>query len=175
VKRRPTAATRLRGVSAGLLTATLVVAAHAVAGGALSGAGIALIAVLAASVGAVAASTEGTTDVWPLLTLLTVGQLLGHLVLSVVGHTHSAVSAPPAAAMLAAHAAALMVGAALIAAADRLSRAVSTAMGGCVRTPSRPPATAAAAPVVAGDQPMRSAQLLAASVSHRGPPVSLAR
>jgi hypothetical protein len=30
---------------------------------------------------------------------------------------------------------------------------------------------AAAVPTVAGDQPLRSALLLAASVSHRGPPV----
>jgi hypothetical protein len=41
-----------------------------------------------------------------------------------------------------------------------------------VRIVATPVAVAPAAPVDEADQPLRSALLLAASVSHRGPPVS---
>ena len=76
----------------------------------------------------------------------------------------------------AAHLVAIVAGAALIAAVDRLcARGVACGAG---RRANRLPAGAATAPVSAtacADQPLRSALLLAASVSHRGPPVSLAR
>jgi hypothetical protein len=108
--------------------------------------------------------------------LLAVGQLVAHLMLTAAGHTHCPSSGgPPAAAMLAAHAVALVAGPALIAAGDRLCRAVSSALGAFVRELPRTLATGAGAAVTAGDQPLRSTLLLAASVSRRGPPVRLAR
>jgi len=70
--------------------------------------------------------------------------------------------------MLAAHAVALVAGVALIAAGDRLCRALSSAMRGLARELPRTLATGTAAAVTAGDQPLRSALLLAASVSRRG-------
>jgi len=78
-------------------------------------------------------------------------------------------------AMLAAHAVAVVVGAALIAAGGRLCRAATSALRAFASERAAILATAAAAAVNAGDQPLRSTLLLAASVSRRGPPVSLAR
>ena len=171
----PNPVARLRGLAAGLLTAALSVAAHGVGGGAPpTGAAIAQLAVLAATVGALAATMIRAADARALLGLLAAGQLFGHTLLSAAGHDHMSSTAPPAAAMLAAHLLAIAAGALLIAAGDRLSRAVSRAVRAVVRRVCPVFAT----PVVAArrvDQPLRSVLQLAASVSHRGPPVSLAR
>jgi hypothetical protein len=171
----PTAncAPRLRGTAAGLLTATLAVAAHAVGSGAPpSGPVVALLAVLAATVGALAATISRAADARVLLGLLVAGQLCGHVMLSAVGHSHAATAAPPAAAMLAAHVVAIGAGALLIAASDRLCRAVSRIARVAVRIVAAPVLVAPVVLIGRADQPLRSALLLAASVSHRGPPVS---
>lgn len=159
---------RIRGVATGLLTAALAVAAHG--GGVLpNGATMALLAVLAATAGAVAVTIPNAPRY--LFGILAVGQLLAHLLLSAAGHHHADTSGV---AMLAAHVLAVVAGAALIGAGDRLWRALSRAVRAVVRVVSR----VTVAPLTAAhraDQPLRSALLLAASVSHRGPPVSLAR
>ena len=167
-------AARLRGIAAGLLTAALAVAAHGVAAGAApSGTAAVLLAVLAATVGGLAMTIRRTADVRVLAGLLASSQLVGHLMLSAAGHSHGEpTSAGPA--MLVAHAMAVVLGAILIAAGDRLCGAVSRVVEVATRVvvspiPSRPVVIAAA------DQPLRSALLLAASVSHRGPPVSRTR
>ena len=167
----PTA--RLRGTAAGLLTAALAVAAHAVGSGAPpTGAAVAQLAVLAATVGALAATIARPADARVLLGLLAVGQLCGHVMLSAVGHSHAAATAPPAVVMLAAHVVAIGAGALLIATSDRLCRAVSRAVRAAVRIVAAPVAVAPVAVIGEADQPLRSALLLAASVSDRGPPVS---
>jgi hypothetical protein len=74
--------------------------------------------------------------------------------------------------MLAAHLVAIGVGALLIAACDRLCRAVSRAVRAAVRIVVAPVAGAPVVVIGEADQPLRSALLLAASVSRRGPPVS---
>ncbi len=169
------AAARLRGVAAGLLTAALAVAAHGIAGsGAPAGTAVVLLGVLAATVGALTATITRTADVRVLLGLLAASQLVGHLMLGVTGHSHGGPTSP-APAMVVAHGLAVVIGAILIAAGDRLCRAVSRAVKVAVPTvvppiPGRPKVVTAGA-----DQPLRSALLLAASVSHRGPPVSCAR
>ena len=166
-------ATRLRGSAAGLLTAALAVAAHSVGSGAApTGAVVGQLAVLAATVGALAATIDRAADARVLLGLLGAGQLCGHLILSAVGHSHTAASAPPAAVMLAAHAVAVGAGALLIAASDRLCRAMSRVVRAAVRIVAAPVAVAPVMVVGEADQPLRSTLLLAASVSHRGPPVS---
>jgi len=168
-------ADRVRGVATGLLTAALAVAAHGAGGGALpNGAAMSLLAVLAATAGALATTIPQAGTPRCLLALLAVSQLLGHLMLSSAGHHHAGSSAPPAAAMLAAHLLAIVAGATLIAVGERLWRALSRA----VRTVVRVDCAVAARPTTVArrpDQPLRSALLLAASVSHRGPPLSLAR
>lgn len=165
-------AARLRGSAAGLLTAALAVAAHSVGSGALpSGAVVAQLAVLAATIGALAASITRAADARVLVGLLAAGQLCGHLILSTVGH-HHAVAGPQAAVMLAAHAVAIGTGALLIAASDRLCRAVSRAVRAAVRIVASPVPGPNVVVIGQGDQPLRSTLLLAASISHRGPPVS---
>jgi hypothetical protein len=171
----PTAntAARLRGTAAGLLTAALAVAAHALGSGVPpTGAVVAQLAVLAATVGALAATLPRAADTSVLLGLLAGGQLTGHLMLGAVEHSHDARTAPPAAAMLLGHVAAVGAGALLISAGDRLCRAVSRAVQDAVQTVVALVAVAPADAIRNADQPLRSALLLAASVSHRGPPVS---
>jgi hypothetical protein len=77
-------------------------------------------------------------------------------------------------AMWTAHLAAVVIGALLIAAGEHLCAAVSRA----VRVAKPLPVQLIGAPIDfvrnSADQPMRSSLLLAASMSHRGPPVSLA-
>ncbi|HXO50033.1 MAG TPA: hypothetical protein VN888_03180 [Mycobacterium sp.] len=166
-------AARLRGAAAGLLTGALAVAAHAMGSGvAPTGAVIAQLAVLAATVGALAATIARAADARVLLGLLAVGQLCGHVMLGAVGHSHAVTTAPRGAAMLAAHVVAVGAGALLIAASDRLCRAFSRAVRAAVRIVAAPVAVAPAVKIDEADQPLRSALLLAASVSHRGPPVS---
>ncbi len=105
-------ADRVRGVATGLLTAALAVAAHGAGGGALpNGAAMSLLAVLAATAGALATTIPQAGTPRCLLGLLAVSQLLGHLMLSSAGHHHAGPSASPAAAMLAAHLLAIVAGA----------------------------------------------------------------
>jgi hypothetical protein len=169
-------AARLRGTAAGLLTAALAVAAHAVGNGmAPSGAVVAQLAVLAATVGALAATIARAADARVLLGMLATGQVCAHVILSAVGHSHVAVTAPPAATMLAAHVVAVGAGAVLIAASDRLCRAMSRAVRVAVRVITGPASIAPVVLIGGADQPLRSALLLATSMSLRGPPVSLYR
>ncbi|OBA90498.1 hypothetical protein A5662_22945 [Mycobacteriaceae bacterium 1482268.1] len=169
-----TTASRLRGTAAGLLTAALAVAAHGTASGAApSGSVVVLLAVLAATVGGLAATVSRTADVRMLLCLLAGGQFIGHLMLAAAGHHHGQ-PAWPVPVMLAAHALAVLAGAVLIAAGDHLCRAVSRAVEVVMRAVVAPiPGVAVIS--ASADQPLRSALLLATSVSHRGPPVSRAR
>ena len=163
----------LRGTAAGLLTAALAVAAHAIGSGVPpAGAVIAQLAVLAATVGALATTIARAADARVLLALLAAGQLCGHVLLNAVGHGHAVTTAPPGWAMLAAHVVAVGAGASLIAAGDRLCRAVSRAVRTAVRIAAAPVAVALTAAIGDADQPLRSALLLAASMSHRGPPIS---
>src|ERR1700754_4605717 len=93
------AAARVRGIATGLLTATLAVAAHGMAGGALpSGAATVHIAVLAATVGALAATLSRASEARVQMMLLAGGQLTAHVLLSAVGHHHAVSPAPPASA-----------------------------------------------------------------------------
>jgi hypothetical protein len=171
--RRHTPESCLRGIAAGLLTAALAFAAHGLAGGGLpSASGAALLAVLSATVGGVVVVTARARGTRVLVALLGAGQLVGHLVLAVAGHGHHS-SGMPLVPMLLAHIIAVAVGALLIAASGRLCAAVCTALRRFSRGP-RQLASAAATPAVRGDQPMRALLLLAASISHRGPPVSQA-
>jgi hypothetical protein len=163
-------------MAAGLVTAALALTAHAAAGGAPSGAGAVLLGLLAATVAAITATADAAADIRILLMLLAAGQFVAHTTLTVVGHNHGGdhCGAALGPAMLAAHTLAVVISAVLIAAGDRLCRAVCSAMRVFLRDVPRPVVSAAAARVVGTDQPLQSALLLAASISHRGPPVSLA-
>jgi hypothetical protein len=169
------AAARLRGTAVGLLTAALAVAAHGAAGSdAPTGGAVVLLAVFAATVGGLAATIARAADVRVLVALLAAGQLVGHAMLGVAGHSHGG-AASPAPALLVGHALAVGAGAILIAAGDRLCRAVSRAVGAAVRAVAAPIPGRPAVVAAGTDQPLHSALLIAASVSHRGPPVGCAR
>lgn len=165
-------AARLRGVASGLLTVTLALAAHGYGGAEPpTGAAVVALAITAATVGTLTGILSGASKALVLLALLACGQIVGHIVLGASGHDH----APRAAAMVAAHAVAVGVGAVLIAAGDRLCGVVSRVMRVAVRVVCPPPAPHARPIARRPEQPLRSALLLAASMSHRGPPVSPAR
>ena len=66
-----------------------------------------MLCVLAVTLGAVTATVDRTSDGRMLFVLLAVGQVVAHVMLSVAGHAQCAAPGAPAAAMLAAHAAAL--------------------------------------------------------------------
>lgn len=159
----------LRASAAGLLTAALALAAHATGGGHL-GLGPATVGLLLVglTVGATAAALPSTRNVGAMALVLIAGQVVGHAVL-LAGHPHTV--AGPHGPMLAAHLGAVLLGALLITAGERLCRML-------VRVARR-----AAAPVIArefgaprvltsGDHPLFAELLLAASMSHRGPPVA---
>ncbi|UUO02264.1 hypothetical protein M4D79_01395 [Mycolicibacterium novocastrense] len=165
-------AARLRGAASGLLTAALAVAAHGYGGAEpLTGAAVVALGIVAVTVGTLTATLSGASKTLVLLVVLACGQIVGHIVLGASGHDH----APRTAAMVAAHVVAVGVGAVLIAAGDRLCGVVSRVMRVAVRVVCPPPAPHARPIARRPDQPLRSALLLAASMSHRGPPVSPAR
>jgi hypothetical protein len=158
----------LRGLAVGSLTAALALAAHGAAGAALgSGAAAILLALLAGGFGALASALERAAEPAVLVALLAVGQAAGHLMLAAAGHSHAAV---PDGAMLAAHLIAVVVGALLIAGAERLCRALSTVLreGNTRRMP--PPVVRPLWALTRPDHPLQSRLLVAVSISHRGPP-----
>jgi len=174
MKHRPTEpAARLRGTAAGLLTGALAAGAHGVANGVPpSGAAMALLCVLAATVGAVAGTSQRASDPRVLLGLLAMGQALGHITLATAGHGHAGmIPAQPAPVMVLVHVLALGAGAALIAGSERLWRALSSALRACVHAGLRPSTAAAGTATTGADQPLHSALVVAVSISRRGPPV----
>ncbi len=123
--------------------------------------------VLAGTIGALAATSRVAATPSGLLVFLAVGQVLGHLLMTAAGHQHT--SAMPAPHMLAAHAAALLAGALLIATAERCWRAMSHTVRVLVAAPSECAGETSNTLVIA--HPFASAALIAASISRRGPPV----
>lgn len=173
---RASPAIPLRGLAAGSLTATLATTAHAAAGGGTpSGATTAQLVLLAVAIGALSATISGAERFRVQLALLAAGQVLGHLLLGTVGHHHGIAAGPSSTAMIAAHLVAVACGAALIAAAGYLCAAVSRVVQTAVAPTPVPIATAPPAALADADQPLRSALLLATSISHRGPPVGAVR
>jgi hypothetical protein len=171
----PPLVARWRGAATASLTAALAVAAHAAAGGATpSGAGAALVGAMAITIGALATAVRGATRQPVLLALLSAGQLVAHLLLGSSGHQHVAMAGHGTAAMTVAHVVAVCAGAALIAAAGRLGAALSHVVRAAVPPRRGPIAPPPPRRFDGGDQPLRSSLQLAASVSHRGPPVQLA-
>jgi hypothetical protein len=176
---RHRSASRFRGLMVAAFTALLAVTAHGMASGRFpTGGTAALLVVLAAGMGAMVSASERTVGPRALLGVLALGQLGGHLVLSSGGH-HVPAAGPavliPAPVMLLAHAAAVALGAILVAACERLCAALSSAIRGCGRI-AQPQSTAMPAFAVRrSDHPQRRDLLIAASISHRGPPAGVAR
>jgi hypothetical protein len=150
------------------------VAAHGAAGGGWPGGAVAAqLALLAVTLGAMAATIRTANRAGVLVGLLGAGQLLAHMLLAVDGHAHGSHPSQPGVPMLAAHLVAVTVGALLIAGGSRLCATLSRVVRAVARRAR--PAPGATTRVVArsADQPLHSARQLATSVSHRGPPVSV--
>ncbi|KMO75841.1 hypothetical protein [Mycolicibacterium chubuense] len=161
----------LRGGAAALLTTALTLAAHALGGGGLpSGPAVVQLLLVAGTVGATAAALPRTGDVRLMTLVLAAGQLAGHGILSAASH-HAHADPAPLWAMAGAHLAAVLVGAALISAGDRLCRALSRVVRRTLVHLPPPVSSAPAAAVGDADQPLFSALVLVSSLSHRGPPV----
>jgi len=169
-------AIHLRGLAAGSLTVALATAAHTASGGGFpSGATAAQLVLLAVVIGGLSATIRGADRFRVQFVLIAVGQLLGHLLLGAVGHHHAAAAGPSAATMITAHLVAITCGAALIATAGYLCAALSRVVRTAIAPTSTPVRVTLPAAFVSADQPLRSALLLAASMSHRGPPVCAVR
>jgi hypothetical protein len=151
------------------------VAAHGSAGGGLpAGSTAALLGLVSLTVGALVATMRVVGDVKRLVGVLAVGQLLSHVLLSAAGHSHPVTAAVPVGLMVASHVVATLAGAALIAMGGRLCAAVSRVLLTAAGPTRLPVAPMSAILVRSADQPLQSARLLAASLSHRGPPVGFA-
>jgi hypothetical protein len=166
----PTPAAPLRGIAVGVLTAALAAVGHAAAGGgAPSGAAFVQLALLAAAVGAFAATVRGADRFVMLVTVMTAGQVLGHVLLSAANHHHGGTSTT---LMLAAHAAALVIAAVLVTVCEFFCLAMSRAVRRVTPPPPGPVVGACAVVYQLCDHPLRSMLALASSLSHRGPPVT---
>ncbi|OLO98589.1 hypothetical protein BVU76_30085 [Mycolicibacterium porcinum] len=161
----------LRGTAVGSLTAALAIAAHGIAGGALPGGAVAAqLAILAVTLGSVAATVACASRTVVLWGLLGAGQLLAHALLATAAHSHDA---GPGLVMFGAHLAAVSLGAGLIACGARLWASVSRAVRAMVPAGRALPVSTVRVVARGTDQPRHSALFLAASVSHRGPPVGV--
>jgi hypothetical protein len=176
---RDRSAARFRGLMVAAFTALLAVTAHGMASGRFpTGGTAALLVVLAAGIGAMVSASDRTVGPRALLGVLALGQLGSHLVLSAGGH-HMPQAGPsawiPAPVMLLAHFAAVALGAILVAACARLHAALSSAIHGCRRIAQSAPTAMPTLAARRSDHPQRRELLIAASISHRGPPAGVAR
>ncbi|SQI33548.1 hypothetical membrane protein [Rhodococcus coprophilus] len=159
---------RLRGGFAGGTSAAVSIAAHAIAGGGYPGENA--ITFLLAVVVVVGIAAGGTR--LPVVVLLAGGQVLGHLALSLgdgVAGSHLHVPEP---SMLAAHALAIGIAAALVHGAERGCALALSALGRLVprgwrSTQVRPAATMP----VTYRPPVLRPQLATAGPTPRGPPL----
>lgn len=154
-----------RGAAVGALTGALAVAAHATADGGVDSTSLTLVALVSVGLG-LTASTVGTRRDGriPVAGWLAAGQVIAHLVLVLAtGHAH-----PVGAPMLAAHAAAVVVGAVLVASAERLAAVVGSVLR-AVRFVPLVPAPAGGPPLTGHLSAVVPVPLLPA-LSRRGPP-----
>lgn len=170
--RRPAPTAALRGGAVGATVASLAVAAHGLGGGGLPHAtALTLLLAVASGAGAVVAGVPALTrSRWTLLAALTAGQGAAHLALTVAADTHVHRTVPTL-GMLAAHAAATVVCAALILTAERLYGPITRVL----RIVLAPPAIGVEPARVLPPRPPRHRAprrtVLATGLSRRGPPL----
>lgn len=169
----PTADARLRGGAVAALTVLLATAAHGAAAGAVpAGGAIGLLMVLAAGLGAMVTASPRARGPVPLIGLLAAGQLAGHLVLG-AGTAHQHPGHPGAmsgALMFGGHVAAVLAGGILVAAAERFAAALSRVVRNCSPNPFHRTENPGTTVLPAAEHPLLRSLLVAASISHRGPP-----
>ncbi|MFE2957247.1 hypothetical protein [Nocardia tengchongensis] len=169
---------RIRGILAGLLCGLLAIAAHGFEGELPNSSSLALLTVVSGGVGVMVGSRMVLGRV-RLFAALGAGQFVAHTALTVASASmpqhHAEVEGSGAAGhvMLAAHAAATLVCALVIAATERIYAAISRAFRSLLdRFEPLLPHHDRPAPVVRVADPSAHALLLGA-ISRRGPPVVL--
>ncbi|MGV9674454.1 hypothetical protein ACWDSJ_04165 [Nocardia sp. NPDC003482] len=172
----------LRGQVVGAMVAGLAVAAHGAGGGGVPGsAGVGLLLVAAAGIGALAGqvrSVAGPGGRLKLLGALAAGQLAGHEALSGLAHEHGSDSAAttfggqalPGGAMIGAHALATLGCALLIVLAERLYALVAQAFRAAVERPGALVPARDAACLPTDPTPARG-RAGSGALGSRGPPV----
>ncbi|WP_228000585.1 hypothetical protein [Nocardia australiensis] len=166
------AAARWRGAFVGSASGAVSIGAHALGGGAVSPDQSAVVLLIAACalVGVGVAAIRVRHGLVVLMTLLAIGQAVGHTALSLAPGHHHAPHAP--AAMLAAHLIAIPAGALLIRAAEfALARAASSVRRTARALRAAPiadPRFAYATPTGVAPTPHRL--LLSSGIGTRGPP-----
>ena len=163
----------LRGLTAAAFTGALAVAAHAVAGGGAPHGGAPVLLAATAAVIGLAAISDRASDIRVLASLLAGGQLVGHMALATAGHSHGETSSWPSLLMLLMHLVAVAVGAVLVSACERLVHALTRVVRQRVAAVRAPVEIRQTAPVIRDCQPLQHILLIAASISHRGPPVCI--
>ncbi|MCJ0979111.1 hypothetical protein MTX35_15470 [Rhodococcus sp. ARC_M12] len=163
----------LRGGAVGIVTATLAVAAHGMAGGGWAdGSALALLIVVSIGIGAMTALPERSTVL--LLPALMAGQLLAHIALSLGAaemHNHSLL---PSTAMIAFHAAASVIAGLMIAAAERLYGPITSIVRAVLALlTSLPDGSAVGRVSMSVAVPSVDGTALDWVISRRGPPVSV--
>ncbi|MFD0000616.1 hypothetical protein [Nocardia sp. NPDC127526] len=162
---------RLRGAGVGAASGAVAIFAHALGGGTTTpdGSSMALLVAACALIGVVVGSVRPRGGVAALMGMLTVGQAIGHVALS-VSPTHHHHSVTPL--MLAAHLVAIPVGAMLISAAEAgVRRAITSlrrfivALGLAPVPPERPGRAFAA-----DERAMARRLLVSPGIGRRGPP-----
>ncbi|MET0701236.1 MAG: hypothetical protein ABWY93_16395 [Mycobacterium sp.] len=160
-------------MTVGAYTGALAIAAHGFADGMLpTGGTVALLAVVAAAFGACVARWDRTSQARVLIGVLGLGQLVGHVTLSACGGMSLSKPSP---LMLAAHFAAVVCGALLVVISEQLYTALSSAIQSARRTAVGPVTPGVLLVAVRTDPPQQRVRLIAASISHRGPPVGALR
>ncbi|MCX5045103.1 hypothetical protein OG921_18210 [Aldersonia sp. NBC_00410] len=162
----------LRGLFVGAGAGALTIAAHGLGGGSYpNSTGAALLLVVSAGIGVIAASPR-TAGSATLLTLLGFGQLAGHVALGeLTGHQHNAATLGPA-QMAAAHAVATLLCAALIVAAERLHSFATSVLRAATSTV--PVAVSRRRARVRLGMPVFVGAVAHSPISRRGPPFGTA-
>ena len=168
---------RIRGGLAGVTCGILAFAAHGIERDSPNSAALMLVLLVSGVVGAVVGCSAGRGRLW-LFGMLALGQLLGHTALASTepprpSHPSEISGCGGGWIMLAAHAAATMLCALLIAAAERLYRAVAGLVSTLLSTFSPRPALDAPLSGVRYAADRRDAILLRGAISRRGPPFPL--
>lgn len=162
----------LRGTAVGAASAALAIAAHGMGGGELpQSSSLTLLIAVCATVGAVTATLPALMrGPAALIVALGLGQGAAHVTMTLSEHAHSPA---PGLLMLAAHAGATAACAVLVLAAERLFGVVTRVLRAVLASLAPVAADTSASTVSTGFHRGPVDALLRASISRRGPPLSV--
>jgi len=161
-------------LTATAFTGALAVAAHAFAGGGLPSGGAAALLIVVASTTGLLAATDRASHGPALAAVLAGGQLASHGAMAATSHPHNLITPDHIALswflMMLAHTLAVAAGAWLMLLSEWLFRSLCRVLRRCATVPAPVAESTARRYVRPEEQPLQHVLLLAASISHRGPP-----